>query len=185
MLSLEYAGSDSSVLPLPYAGLAPLATATVLHRCEAEINPGRHRHTASTLKLMCFSLLFVYKHTGKRRNKIFFFSSSLFASSWLSFWNVDIPIMPRCFSAPWCPHFWLYRWSWSAQGIYWSSYLVLWQAESINQGASFMLTYSRHISALQDTRSQCYPAKFDQQMQFPCATAISDEDVIMWNWAKW
>lgn len=184
MLSLKYLESDSSVLLLPYAGLAPPATAAALHRCEAEINPRRDRHTANTQKLMCFSLLFVYKHTGKK-NKKFFFSSLLFASSWLSFWNVDIPIMPRCFSAPWCPHFWLYRWSWSAQGIYWSSYLVLWQAESINQGASFMLTYSRHISALQDTRSQCYPAKFDQQMQFPCATAISDEDVIMWNWAKW
>lgn len=71
------------------------------------------------------------------------------------------------------------------QSIYWSGYLVLWQAESINQEGSFALTYSRHISALQDTRSQCYPAKFDQQMQFPCAAAISDEDVIMWNWAKW
>lgn len=105
--------------------------------------------------------------------------------SWRSFWDVCAPIMPWCFPAPWCLHFWLWRWCWSAQSIYWSSYLVLWQAESINQEAGFALTYSRHISALQDTRSQCYPAKFDQQMQFPCATAISDEDVIMWNRAKW
>lgn len=28
-------------------------------------------------------------------------------------------------------------------------------------------------------------AKSDQQMQFPCATAIWDEDDIMWKWAKW
>lgn len=105
-------------------------------------------------------------------------------SQW-SLWNVCIPILTQCFPAPWCPHFWLWRWCWSAQSIYWSGYLVLWQAESINQGAASALTYSRHISTLQDTRSQCYPAKFDQQMQFPCATAISDEDVIMWNWAKW
>ena len=105
--------------------------------------------------------------------------------SWGSLWAVCIPMMPRCFPAPWCSHFWLWRWCWSARSIYWSGYLVLWQAESINQEASSALTYSRHISALQDTRSQCYPAKFDQQMQFPCATAISDEDVIMWNWAKW
>lgn len=146
----------------------------------------RQTHRKHTEINVLFTAVRVQTHREReKRTRKFFFSSPLFASSWLSFWNVDIPIMPRCFSAPWCPHFWLYRWSWSAQGIYWSSYLVLWQAESINQGGSFMLTYSRHISALQDTRSQCYPAKFDQQMQFPCATAISDEDVIMWNWAKW
>lgn len=28
-------------------------------------------------------------------------------------------------------------------------------------------------------------AKSDQQMQSPCATAIWDEDDIMWKWAKW
>lgn len=26
--------------------------------------------------------------------------------------DVCIPIMPQCFPAPWCPHFWLWRWWW-------------------------------------------------------------------------
>lgn len=28
-------------------------------------------------------------------------------------------------------------------------------------------------------------ARSDQQMQFSCATAIGDDDDIMWKWAKW
>lgn len=35
---------------------------------------------------------------------------SLSLSSQWSLWNVCIPIMTQCFPAPWCPHFWLWRW---------------------------------------------------------------------------
>lgn len=64
ILSLKYPRSDSSVLLLPYAGFTP-PPAAALHQREAEINPRRDRHAANTQKLMRFSLLFVYKHTGK------------------------------------------------------------------------------------------------------------------------
>lgn len=33
--------------------------------------------------------------------------------SCLSFGNMCFPIMPQCFPAPWCPHFWLWRWWWT------------------------------------------------------------------------
>lgn len=71
MFSLKYPESNSSVLLLPYAGLATPAAA--LHRREAEINSRRDRRTANTQKLMCFSLLFMYKRTRKKKIKNFSF----------------------------------------------------------------------------------------------------------------
>lgn len=76
---------------------------------------------------------------------------------------------------------------WGVQSIYWCGYLVLWQAESINHHAVARLRRAFQVQPLSSGGGDgsVSQAKFDQQMQFPCATAIWDEDDIMWKRANW
>lgn len=75
MLSLKYPESDSSVLLLPYAGLAPPATAAALHRREAEINPRRERqtHRKHTEINALFAAVRVQTRGVKEKYRIFLF----------------------------------------------------------------------------------------------------------------